>query len=679
MSSLSGRSVDSTGKRKSFLESLNDVSSIVSSVSPRRVTSPTDTISAMKLVDTYSSTVSQGWWTRFTEATKALFSGFDGYEFLTRNSEIDGDRSDDVLMAVFAASGAPVDETEIARCMDQLNASPDLAREFLGELGSVVQTTSPRHFYYNILPIWNANDLAPAMTLKDGLAKMAEAYPEFKPDLFGFIAEAKKISPPFSVSKFLEAFSTVQGDMSEEKIVSCFKYSGADATAEDCKKLLALFSGLWSYDGLRDFSQIVRRVGVPTFLSGYREVSKPTVEQSRPSAMAWISSISDMGPKVRFDPLSFQNGCRAINPVFTMNTFLVNLAEEEEFLGDVTIRKTLSMSGLDLTDEEFEEVMVLSCGDFESRFDVFCGWWQFIRLWGVDSYFASVEGILAEQRSKNALVMTFLSRIHGLGEDVQFNLRGFVASCKKQNADFSLQQFCENVRSIPRLESDSLHEAFVQSGIDLDPDSVEYKNLLETLFGDEALAMAAMREWHYILKRLGSEWSVLYMYALVEQHERVQNSVQDFKSEIQAIPVMIDGKPSQVRFTLRSFVEKCKSLKSEWNSDAAADFDLKALLEKLTHISDHGNTVDTLISAFKSVGIYTTDKEYELLIGSIAGGDYLSSLVVFQMLIVFLKKWGMEWNMWIIWSLLDDKEHDDDVLTVLFSPCSALCSSCAHL
>ncbi|TPX77435.1 hypothetical protein CcCBS67573_g01318 [Chytriomyces confervae] len=663
MSSLSGRSVDSTGKRKSFLESLNDVSSIMSSVSPRRVTSPTDTISAMKLVDTYGSTVSQGWWTRFTEATKALFSGFDGYEFLVRNSEIDGDRSDDVIMAVFATSGAPVDETEMARCMDQLNASPDLAREFLGELGSVVQTTSPRHFYYNILPIWNANDLAPAMTLKDGLAKMAEMYPEFKPDLFGFIAEAKKISPPFSVSKFLEAYSTVQGDMSEEKIVTCFKYSGADATAEDCKKLLALFSGLWSYDGLRDFSQIVRRVGVPTFLSGYRGVSKPTVEQSRHSAMAWISSISDMGPKVRFDPLSFQNGCRAINPVFTMNTFLVNLADEEEFLGDVTIRKTLSMSGLDLTDEEFEEVMVLSCGDFESRFDVFCGWWQFIRLWGVDSYFASVEGILVEQRNKNALVMTFLSRIHGLGEDVQFNLRGFVASCKKQNADFNLQQFCENVRSIPRLESDSLHEAFMQSGIDLDPDSVEYKNLLETLFGDEALAMAAMREWHYILKRLGSEWSVLYMYALVEQHERVQNSVQDFKYEIQAIPVMIDGKPSQVRFTLRSFVEKCKSLKSEWNSDVAADFDLKRLLEKLTHISDHGNTVDTLISAFKSVGIYTTDKEYELLIGSIAGGDYLSSLVVFQMLIVFLKKWGMEWNMWIIWSLLDDKEHDDDVLT----------------
>ncbi|KAJ3248039.1 hypothetical protein HDU78_002132 [Chytriomyces hyalinus] len=663
MSSLSGRSVDSTGKRKSFLESLNDVSSIMSSVSPRRVTSPTDTISAMKLVDAYGSTVSQGWWSRFTEATKALFSGFDGYEFLVRNSEIDGDRSDDVIMALFATSGAPVDETEMARCMDQLNASPDLAREFLGELGSVVQTTSPRHFYYNILPIWNANDLAPAMTLKDGLAKMAEMYPEFKPDLFGFITEAKKLSPPFSVSKFLEAYSTVQGDMSEEKIVACFKYSGADATAEDCKKLLALFSGLWSYDGLRDFSQIVRRVGVPTFLSGYRGVSKPTVEQSRHSAMAWISSISDMGPKVRFDPLSFQNGCRAINPVFTMNTFLVNLADEEEFLGDVTIRKTLSMSGLDLTDEEFEEVMVLSCGDFESRFDVFCGWWQFIRLWGVDSYFASVEGILVEQRNKNALVMTFLSRIHGLGEDVQFNLRGFVASCKKQNADFSLQQFCENVRSIPRLESDSLHEAFMQSGIDLDPDSVEYKNLLETLFGDEALAMAAMREWHYILKRLGSEWSVLYMYALVEQHERVQNSVQDFKYEIQAIPVMIDGKPSQVRFTLRSFVEKCKSLKSEWNSDAAADFDLKGLLEKLTHISDHGNTVDTLISAFKSVGIYTTDKEYELLIGSIAGGDYLSSLVVFQMLIVFLKKWGMEWNMWIIWSLLDDKEHDDDVLT----------------
>ncbi|KAJ3224764.1 hypothetical protein HDU81_008357 [Chytriomyces hyalinus] len=663
MSSLSGRSIDSAGKRKSFLESLNDVSSIVSGVSPRRVSSPTDTITAMKLVDAYGSTVSQGWWTRFTEATKALFSGFDGYEFLARNSEIDADRSDDVLMSVFAASGAPVDETEMARCMDQLNASPDVAREFLGDLGSVVQTTSPRHFYYNILPIWNANDLAPAITLQDGLAKMAETYPEFKPDLFAFMAEAKKISPPFAISKFLDAFSTVQGDLSEEKIVACFKFSGADATAEDCKKLLALFSGLWSYDALRDFSQIVRRVGVSTFLCKYREVSKPTVEQSRHSAMAWISSISDMGPKVRFDPLSFQNGCRAINPVFTMNTFLINLAEEEEFLGDVTIRKALSMSGLDLTVEEFEEVMVLGCGDFESRFDVFCGWWQFIRLWGVESYFASVENILVEQRSKNALVMTFLSRIHGLGEDVQFNLRGFVVYCKKQNADFSLQQFCESVRSIPRLESDSLYEAFVESGIDLDPDSVEYKNLLKTLFGDEALAMAAMREWHYILKRLGSEWSVLYMYALVEQHERVQNSVQDFKAEIQAIPVMIDGKPSQVRFTLRSFVEKCKSLKSEWNSDAAADFDLKALLGKLTHISDHGNTVDTLISAFKSVGIYTTDKEYELLIGSIAGGDYLSSLIVFQMLIVFLKKWGMEWNMWIIWSLLDDKEHDDDVLT----------------
>ncbi|KAJ3060541.1 hypothetical protein HDU99_005874, partial [Rhizoclosmatium hyalinum] len=488
---------------------------------------------------------------------------------------------------------------------------------------------------------------------------MIAKYSGFKANTFTFITECQKLSPSFNVFKFFEAFSTVQVPMTEEKLAASFKYAGLDTTAWEYKRLSGYLLGFFNLDALRDYSSMVLAVGTKTFVSHLSELSQPTEEQGLRAGMAWVSGINDLGPKAKFDPSGFKNSMRVVDPVFNPENFVEKFVVSADMASDEDLMGVFEQCGLALTAQEYRNVIVSTCGGFGFHMQIFRSWWQFVTVWGADMYFDVIDDVVDENRSKNALVMTFLGRIYALGPNVQFNLRGFVAACKLVNPDFNLQVFCDNLRSISRLEEDSLHEAFVASGINLDQLSVEYSELLITLFGDYTLNMTAMRELHYLLKKLGSEWALVYMWALVDQRQQVEQSVLVFKQSIQDVKVSIQGETVSLRFTMRSFIEQCKNSQSGWHSDAD-NFDLRNLLDKLSKLPSQGDILEGLISVFKASGIYTTMAEYENLIGSIAGGDYTSGLVVFKMLIDFLRQWGMEWNMWIIWSLLDDKEHNEE-------------------
>ncbi|KAJ3009005.1 UNVERIFIED_CONTAM: hypothetical protein HDU68_002858, partial [Siphonaria sp. JEL0065] len=660
----STRSFDSQiDKRRSFLEYLTDTSSVSSNSrginhTRKRLESPEDTILAMSLARQYSSVVSQGWWFRVTFYIQSLYREFDSFEFISKLSN-EGPLSDDGLQAILVQAGAPVTQKEVEELKSNVNASPEIASNFLSALGPLIQSVGARRFLYKILPIWSNADTVKEISVSVGIQELTLQYPDFKPDTFTFITECQRISPSFNITKFFEAFSTVQDPLTEEKLAGVFKYAGLDAPAAEYKRLSTLLIGFWSLDALRRYGVTIYSTGVSKFVTSLSQLGiAPSQEQCNHAGMAWISSMNDIGPKAKFDPAAFVNSMRAIDPVFNLESFLSKLIVAQEINNDADIGRVFQECGLTLSDEEYKEVMIATCGSYGSHVQIFRSWWQFIRLWGIQLYFETIEKVLAEQRAKNALVRTFLGRIFALGPNVQFNLRGFVASCKAYNPDFSLQVFCDRVRSISRLEEDSLYDAFVASGIKMDRLSIEYSELQTTLFGDYHLSMTAFRELHYLLKKLGSEWSVIYMWALVDQRQQVEESVVAFKTSIQEVKVAINGETAPLRFTMRSFIEKCKNSQG-WHSDADS-FDLKMLLEKLSKLSNQGDIAGNLVSVFKSCGIILTVNEYESLIGSISGGDYTSGLVVFKLLIDFLKRWGMEWNMWIIWSLLDDKAHNED-------------------
>ncbi|KAI9349010.1 hypothetical protein BDR26DRAFT_669151 [Obelidium mucronatum] len=660
------RSMDSSiDKRRSYLEYLTDSSSISSLTGNtkmrKRVESPEDTILAMSLARKYSGIVSQGWWANFMAYAQSLHPGFDGFEFVSKlaENEAPAPMGDDVLQKLLAQSGAPVTQKELEQLKSKINASPSVTSDFFTSLGPIIRNIGSRRFLYKILPIWSNADSVDEVSFSQGIDQFTANHSEFKPDAFGFITQCQKSSPVFDVTKFFDAISTIQGTVTEEKLGYCFKHAGIDAPASEYKRLTTVLLGFWSLDALRDYGSVVYSIGVPNFVASLSSLGSPSEEQCKHAGMAWISSLNEMGPKAKFDPVGFQNACRAIDPVFNLESFLVKLMTSKEINDDSDIRAVFKESGLNMTDAEYNDVMIATCGSLGPQVHIFRSWWQFIRLWGIQLYFDTIDGVLAEQRTKNALVRTFLGRIYALGPNVQFNLRGFVASCKAYNPEFSLQVFCDNLRSISRLEEDSLYDAFVASGITMDRSSIEYSELQTTLFGDYHLSMTAFRELHYLLKKLGSEWSVIYMWALVDQRQQVEQSVMAFKASIQDVKVAIGGQTTPLKFTMRSFIERCKNSQSGWHTDGDS-FDLKMLLEKLSKMSSEGDIAGNLISVFKSCGIYLTVNEYENLIGSISGGDYTSGLVVFKMLIDFLKKWGIEWNMWIVWSLMDDKESNED-------------------
>ncbi|KAI8619020.1 hypothetical protein BC830DRAFT_848061 [Chytriomyces sp. MP71] len=654
---MSVRSAYSVYKRKSYVEYLNDAVSVLSSSSSQRLPAPEDTIAVMKLTSLHNSVVSREWWSRLLKLTKPY--DFDGYEFISQLSE-SVEVSEDNLTELFAKAGAQLTETEFQAVMREIHPDMTTATAFLRDMSAEIRIIKPHRFYYKLLPIWSfsADVSGESIGIHDGLARMSDRYAAFSPDLFGFITETRKLCPAFDVKKFFDACIAIQGEASEENLGLCFKYAGIDSSPSEYRRLTTVLLGFWDLHAFGDFLKLLRAIGVSSFISQFIEISYPTVEQCKFSGLAWLSSLMELGPNVRFDPVMFQTECRAIHPVFTIEPFLEFLFAVEEVSDDSTLLNLFEACGMSLEDDEYENLVMAACGDSSLGLAVFNGWCQFIRLWGIRLYLEVIDIVLEDHRLKFSLVMTFLSRIYALGEKVQFNLRGFETACKTYSVDFSLQIFCANICAIPRLESDSLNEAFALSGIELEDEEVQ--ELLVALFGDENLSMTGMRELHYILKKLGSDWSAMYMHSLVDQRQRVEAAVHEFKGEIQSTPVIIEGKASHINFTLRHFIERCKSFQAGWNTNE--DFDLRVLLEKLAKISDHGHLVETLISAFKSVGIFATTENYEGLIASIAGGDYTSGLLVFQSLVVFLKKWGMEWNMWIVWTLLDDQKSNEDVL-----------------
>ncbi|KAJ3394196.1 hypothetical protein HDU84_009516 [Entophlyctis sp. JEL0112] len=676
-SSLVELSMNRVERRKSFLEYLTDNSSASSGKSKPhlrpRVESPEDTVAAHLLVLKYHDVVSRGWWAHVVSNINARSPSFDPYAFINKLGEVKGSVSDEKILAILYECGATITPDHFDEIMILISGSREKSSKLLMELPAIISSFGARRFYYKILPLWsNADNVEPLdfkvslipepeslnLHCKDGVEIIHQKYSEFNPEVFAFIHECEKISPAFSIFKFLDSFSTVQKNMTEEKIHACFKFANLETSQLEEAQLMTTLLGFWDLEGLYVFAVNIRRIGVSKFLAHVGDLSTVTIDQSKHAGRIWISSINDIGPKAKFDPVGFQNSCRILDPVFSMETFLQKLAACDDISSESDIRRLLLECGLNLSDQDYAEIVTNTCGSVDYAVEVFRSWWLFVLVWGPGIYWETIDTVLDEHATRNALVMTFLGRVYALGANVQFDLHHFVSKCRSHNREFSLQKWCNCILKITRLEQDSLHEAFVLSGIDLDRRSTEYAELLVALFGDYSLHMTAMRELHYLLKKLGSEWAVIYMMAIVKQRQQVEKSVSAFKAEIKEIPMMVKGKLTTLRFTMRSFIERCKFLQSGWHSDE--DFDLRGLLEKLSKTEEFGDISEKLIVTFKACGLNTTLQEYENLVGSIAGEDYASGLVVFKLLLKFLKKWGMEWNMWIVWSLLDDKEHNED-------------------
>ncbi|KAI9353246.1 hypothetical protein DFJ73DRAFT_332906 [Zopfochytrium polystomum] len=152
------------------------------------------------------------------------------------------------------------------------------------------------------------------------------------------------------------------------------------------------------------------------------------------------------------------------------------------------------------------------------------------------------------------------------------------------------------------------------------------------------------------------------MWSVVDQRQQVEESVRAVLSDLK-----VAASAAGSRFTLRVFVERCKSLQLGWHS--GQEFDLRVFLEKLTAL-DGEVSFASLVAVFKACGINTTVEEYKLLIGSIAGESYEAGLEVFKKFVPFIRQWGVEWNMWIVWSLLDEKEENEETMLQFLSQVS---------
>ncbi|KAJ3229119.1 hypothetical protein HDU81_005648 [Chytriomyces hyalinus] len=448
--------------------------------------------------------------------------------------------------------------------------------------------------------------------------------------------------PQFKVFRFLDAFTAIQEPFTDAKLTACYKYAGLLASDADCHSLTEILTGFRDYDALPIISKGFAAIGVDSFVLGWRDVLLPNNAQAKHSAMAWISGLAELGPKTNFDPAHFEAACKNIKQAFTLSDFLERLVQgrrESEMLDEMDIHLALHGAGVTVSDEQYRELMIAACGDFEQHTQIFKNWRQYVAVYGMAAYFEVIDEVLKEYQEKTVLVKTFLSRLSSVSSKSQFDLRSFIA--------------CYPV---------SVNGAFQASDILLDEGSAEYRDILTALFGDFSLVFPGMREWQYLLKSLGAKWGIMFMWIVINQRERVEASVHALRREIESIPVVINGSMTTIQFTLGRFVEECVRL-------GDSNFELKVLLEQLAQLPDQGDIRGELRNVFAHNCMSNLDEtEYERLIGSIAGGDHMSGLVVFKVFIAYLKNWGSEWNLWIVWSLVNTKEFNDEAM-MMFTEC----------
>ncbi|KAI8850020.1 hypothetical protein BC829DRAFT_171026 [Chytridium lagenaria] len=227
-------------------------------------------------------------------------------------------------------------------------------------------------------------------------------------------------------------------------------------------------------------------------------------------------------------------------------------------------------------------------------------WSQYLRLWGQENFTAVIDTTLSERKEKNKLMRSFLGRIYALEGRPQFNLRGFEAACKNRNPKFDLQAFCDTLANLPPVESDSFEQCFEAAGIEIDPQSPEYKELLVTLFGDIDVAPAAAREWRHFLRTVGSDWSVLSLWTHLDQRQQVEGAVKQFVTDTTSLTADASSKKKRtIRLTLRAFIERCQNLEQSWRSDIT--FDLRVFLEKLTDMQGDVN-FGSIVAVLKACG-----------------------------------------------------------------------------
>ncbi|KAJ3203357.1 hypothetical protein HDU67_010239, partial [Dinochytrium kinnereticum] len=512
------------------------------------------------------------------------------------------------------------------------------------------------------------------LDIAGAVEEMRKEYPEAKFNIYEFTNKCQLVAPAFDLQAFLESLAedTPSSPVMEKRLQLSFEAAGLETTDSERLRLAQTLFGDASSELIHKWAETLRKVGVFEFILGYSdelpEGEGPSIAQAGNAAKALITTICDRGPRMKFDISGFQIACRALNPAFHYDLFLQNLSLEDTGMDKTALKNIfieltlLKKSGLTLTDAEYESVMDALCGDSEKGLTVMCEWGQYLRIWGQENFNDVIEKTLAEREKTNKLIRSFLGRIYALGGHSQFNLRGFVSACKVRNPKFDLQEFCDTLSNLPQVESDTLDSCFKSSGINVDPDSTEYDDLLITLFGDMGVALAAAREWRHFLRTVGSDWSVFSMWTLLDQRQQVEEAVKQFISEVSDLTDVVTKKSGQrIRFTLRAFIEKCQNLEHSWRSDV--DFDLRIFLDKLSALIGEA-TFTNIVSVLKGCGVNTTADEYKVVIAALASGDYDTSLEIFRRFAVFLKSWGSDWNMWIIWTLLDDKEESEEALQV---------------
>ncbi|KAJ1562852.1 hypothetical protein HK405_006963 [Cladochytrium tenue] len=616
--------------------------------------SPEHQTAASKFILSTRGIARDGWWTRLVETVTKAFPEFNPEMFVTRLSSTRGPVTNESLVQTFKDSGANITPAQYLEIQQDVATSPENSVIVFNALANSTKDLGPSVFYHAVLPIaLKSNLIVEELDLNEALKRITLKRPEAKFDLFGFLNECQLLSPSFDITSFLEALSSTDEPITDEKILANLKFAGLDVSVEEAHRLLTILFGSYDFDWIWDWVLTLRQVGVFELLLGFPDVSedhRPTQEQVVHSCRAFVTSVYDMGPRSKFDFSSFQNACRGLNPAFNVETFLQKLSLEENPTTE-TLQTIFKASGLSLTDEELQHVMVALCGDESIFANVIKRLGQFLRVWGVSTFLEAIDGVTIERKEKIRLMRAFLDKVYSLGDQAQFNLRGFVQACQLRDPAFDLRKFCDHLAGLQSVETDTLHECFVMAGIDIDPLSTEYSDLLHVLFGDVDLAMAAAREWRYYLKSAGMEWSMFTMWSVVDQREQAETSVRSLLSELQTLTASRGS-----RFTLRIFVERCKSLQLGWNS--GQEFDLRIFLDKLSHLEGDVNFA-SLVGVFKACGINTTVEEYEQLIGSIAGENYNVGLDVFRIVVPFIRSWGSEWSTWIIWSLLDDKEANE--------------------
>ncbi|KAI8618553.1 hypothetical protein BC830DRAFT_1108302, partial [Chytriomyces sp. MP71] len=668
--SLSGKSiksVDSAGYRKGFVESLHDSASMDSTGMPR-VLSPEDCIVAIKLLKLFPRR--NLIWSRFATLLDTLYPDFNGYEFICKVNDTEDQISDTSIKSFLKASGAPLSDTEF----DRIKLESGISAEFLTLLQPWIRSAAPRRFYFKILSIWvKAEDLEKT-SFEDGLAQIISGCPSFHPNLFGFLTGCEHRHPSFSMLKFLDAFSSFQTLTTTEMIVSCFKYAGVlNVSFDDCRTLLFTLFGFWDLEDLSKVSKTIRSVGVKNFLQNLAHSLKATEAQARHSAMAWISSIAELGPNAHFQLEPFENACKQFYSDFNLPILFLRLATSDRITSERDFQHTLASIGMQVSLHQYNQIIAFLCGNLEHHLVILQRWQEFLIIFGYEHFSRIIVDVQKEQRLMSSFIMvrvifsqqslgthhfwqSFLTRVDSLSINAQFNLRSFIASCTAHTSDFTLQKFCDALRAVPRLDLNSVQCCFKACGIHFGVRSVEYGEIMTSLFGDHSVSFEGMQEWHYILKKLGPDWSVMYMAALADQRQKVEQSVAALRSEIETIPVLLDNRMQQIKLTFSPFIENCRRMSSD------SSFSMKELLNKLSRLPERVEVAETLIGTFAACRILVSRQKYEWLIGSVAGNDFLSGVTVFKMLITFLKKWGMDWNMWIVWSLIDDKGANEGAL-----------------